>query len=86
VAERLLRSGTVNQKTGIVTLEGTVTQSLPTAVTLNIQLHHGPYGAIQMGGMFTILKVREGRELRGPRLVCAPRRDVRSQRTLQGRD
>ncbi len=41
--------------------------------TLPMMSGQGPFGAIEMGGMFTVLKVRDGlAELRRPRLVPAP--------------
>ena len=47
--------------------------------TLPMMTGEGPFGPIEMGGMFTVLKVREGlaaRRLHGPRLVQHPKGTV----------
>ena len=46
--------------------------------TLPMMTGHGPFGPIEMGGMFTVVKVREGlaaQRLQGSGLVPAPARD-----------
>ena len=48
--------------------------------TLPMMTGDGPFGPVEMGGMFTVVKVREGlaaRRLQGPRLVQAPARHGR---------
>ena len=45
--------------------------------TLPMMTGKGPYGAMEMGGMFTVVKIREGlgaQRLQGPGLVQAARR------------
>jgi FtsP/CotA-like multicopper oxidase with cupredoxin domain len=55
--------------------------------TLPMMTGTGPYGAIQMGGMFTILKVREGiSSYEDPGWYARPEGTFARKVTLQGRD